>query len=109
MKRLFIALALVLMLSTMAMAETVVFTWDENPAAENVDKYQVEIQDATNTIVANPEITVGEFALVSLVAGDYTAKVRAHNIWAWSGYTAPVPFKKKGPSVPTNARIEVRP
>jgi hypothetical protein len=87
MKRLFIALALVLMLSA-------------------VDKFQVEIVDSNNVIVANPEVTVGEWVIVSLPNGNYVARVRAGNIWGWSDYSDPLDFTKVLPDAPQNIRLE---
>ena len=86
---------------------TAQLVWDANPATDNVDKYQIEIQDSANVIVANPEVIPNSWVFINIPdAPDYEARVRAHNIWGWSAWSAPLPFDKSVPGGPVGLRLE---
>ena len=80
----------------------VYLTWTPNPSSENVDSYEVELD---GNVVAN--VTDAEYDLSSISDGQYTARVRAHNMWGWSEYSDPFAFVKSVPSVPVNIGLEV--
>jgi hypothetical protein len=101
MKRLLIVLA-VFLISTPAMAG-VMLTWDESPVVYGVDVYQVEID---GQVIA--DVAPNSYALVSVEAGQHTARVRAHNMWGWSGFSTPVDFTVTVPSAPLNVRLEAK-
>jgi hypothetical protein len=105
MKRLFIALALVLMLSTSAFGAKLV--WDDpNPASAGVYEYQAEFVDSNGQMVANPIVPLGEWVTIIVPDGDYSVSVRAYNLWGPSVPSASISFTKKNPDAPINLRIE---
>jgi len=88
--------------ASLSYAQDVVLTWDENPASENVDLYQVEIN---GTIVA--DVVPNTYSVISLADGPHIARVRAHNVWGWSPFSDPFDFTKGVPGKPVGIRLEV--
>ena len=84
-------------------AQDVVLTWDENPASDQVDMYQVEIDG-----VPVADVVPNTYSVITLADGPHTARVRAHNIWGWSAFSAPFDFTKGVPGAPVNIRIMVQ-
>jgi hypothetical protein len=78
----------------------VLLTWQEAPASENVDLYQVEID---GQIVA--DLKPNTYGLLDLADGQHTARVRAHNVWGWSEFSAPFVFVKSLPSAPVGTGL----
>ena len=102
MKRLLIVMAVVLFMATPAMAD-VLLTWDERPATENVDMYQVEMD---GQVVA--DVVPNTYSVVNVIPGQHTARVRAHNTWGWGAFSNPLDFTKAMPGVVQNIRLEVK-
>jgi hypothetical protein len=78
----------------------VLLTWQEAPVSENVDLYQVEID---GQIVA--DLKPNTYGLLDLADGQHTARVRAHNVWGWSEFSAPFVFVKSVPSAPVGTGL----
>ena len=76
-------------------------TWDVAPASENVDLYQVEVD---GVIVA--DVIPNTFGLISLADGSHIARVRAHNVWGWGDFSAPLDFDKGVPGATTGVIIQ---
>ena len=94
----------VLMSVSVSFAQGIVLTWDNNPAIEAVDLYQVEMD---GQIVA--DVVPNTYSLLTLADGSHTARVRAHNVWGWSEFSDPFVFVKSVPVVPANIILKVVP
>ena len=81
----------------------IVLTWDISTVDQGIDLYQVELN---GVIVA--DVLPNTFSVVSIADGDYTARVRAHNLWGWSDFSVPFSFKKGVPDAVVNIRLEVQ-
>ena len=108
MKKLLVMLTVFCLLSIAGVSNgfAAQLVWDANPATDNVDKYQIEIQDSNSVIVANPEVIPNSWVFIAIPDGSYTARVRAHNIWDWSAWSAPLPFDKSVPGVPVGIKLQ---
>jgi len=103
MKKILLVLALLALLATPAFAE-VRLTWDAYSPEVLVDLFQVEVD---GQIVA--DVVPNEFVIVSLAGGAHIARVRAHNPWGWSEFSAAFDFVSGVPDAPVNIRLELGP
>jgi hypothetical protein len=83
MKKILLMLCFFIIASVSVSFADVLLTWQEAPASENVDLYQVEMD---GQIVA--DLKPNTYGLLDLADGQHTARVRAHNVWGWSEFSA---------------------
>ena len=102
--KLFILVLLVLALMCTPAFGDVLLTWDSYPADIGVDLFQVEID---GVVVA--DVAPNVYSLVTIQEGDHIARVRAHNAWGWSIFSADFSFKSGVPGIPTGVHLEVTP
>ena len=89
------------------MSVTIHLSWPANPAAEQIQKYEVhQSKDGgAYSIVGNP--TVNSFDVLNPLPGVYTFKVRAVNLAGTGPFSNVSPSNGAIPSQPGDITVEV--